>query len=484
MERECINYSNFKDTRAIVTEVIQTNTPVSTNLSGIQTFNFSIDSSEMLIPSKTRLRMKVQGKSHTVANVNAPLPCMSSEALLSLFSDYREYLCGRDITYIQEPAQCKYVNDVLFASADEAVNPLVSLAGEVENTDGDIVQDYEIRKKHNNQDLYACSTGYFECKLPSFFGGCGLSSADMVIGGITNAKIELQVANSYRGRLLNDTLADVVPIQTGIGFNNASTTATYLFDVVTLELIICKLKKVSPEPNMFRSYITQQVTYQQFSLTSSQQTNFINMERGCKRVAIYFQSSNIGTWPLGANGALDGTNSITDLSTGICVADDGVTASALGYDLLLRSLNRVTLRYDGSQYPSVEYNMQRGSSTIGVNTNVISGYSLEDNRRAYYDFLEQTEMPVRYSSLETLVRDRTAPQLSFEQWDNAKIFCWNLVTSSGLPSQNASISLQWLRFPESFKKATCVVAQYFDKQLDLEMDAQYRTSIKSFENVV
>ncbi len=484
MERECLNYSNFKDTRAIVTEVIQTNTPVSSNLSGIQTFNFSIDSAEMLIPQKTRLRMKVQGRSHTDANTDVALPCMSSEALLSLFSDYREYLCGRDITYIQEPAQCKYVNDILFSSADEAVNPLVSLASKVTNTAGNIVQDFTARTSHNNQDLVNCSTGYFECKLPSFFGGGGLASSDMLIGGITNAKIELQVANSYRGRLLNNTMIGAVPIKTAIGFVEASADPTYLFDVVTIELIICKLKKVSPEPNMFRSYITPQVTYQQFSLTSSQQTNFINMERGCKRVAIYFQSSNIGTWPLDANGPLNGTNSVTDLSTGICVADDGTTASALGRDLLLRSLNRITLRYDGSQYPSVEYNMQRGSSTIATNT--INNFTLEDNRRAYCDFLEQTEMPVRFSSLDTVVRDRTAPQLSFEQWDNAKIFCWNLVTSSGLPSQNASLSLQWNRnpFPEAFKKVSCVVAQYFDKQLDLEMDAQYRTSIKSFENVV
>jgi hypothetical protein len=479
MERQCLNYSDFKDTRSIVCEIIQTNTPVGQNLSGIQIFNFSIDSSEMLIPQKTRLRCKVKARHHTAANNDVPLPCLSSEALLSMFSDYREYLAGEQITYLKEPAQSKYVNDILFSSSDEAVNQSVSQPVTVTNVDGDITPELnkDERVYHNNQDVVSCGTGYLECKLPTFLGGSGLSSSDLIIGGVTNASIQLQVAGNYRNRLLNNVYDGLIPIESGVGFDDATVTNTYLFDVETLELIIYKLKKVSPEPNMFRSYMTPQVSQTQFNITSSQQTNYINMVRGCNRIAIYFQSSNIGTWPLGIDGRVRGCNTVTDLSTGICV--DGVGASSvLGSDYLLRSLTRCTLRYDGSQYPSVEYNLARGSSTFGGVA--IGRYTLEDNRRAYNDFLDQTAAPVRKSSMNTLVRDRTAPQMSFEQWDNSKIFCWNLVTSSGLPAQNASLTLQFSRDPPAFHNAICVVAQYYDKQLDLLMDDQYRTTVKMF----
>jgi hypothetical protein len=488
MENELINYSVFPDTKNVTTEIIQTNTPVGDNMSGIQIFNFSIDSSEVLLPSKTRLRMKVKGCKHTGNGTNEPLPCMSAEALLSCFSDYREYLAGTEITYIQEPAQAKYLSDVLFASAQEASQPLVSLACPVANVDGDITQAYEalenVRLTHNNQDLKNCANGYFEARVPSFFFGNCMTTSDTIVGGFTNCRIELQTANSFRGKLLNNSMVDTIPIQGFKGFLDTSVTPTYLFDVISLELVICKLKKASVNVPLMRIYHTPQVYFQQFPITSKQQTNSVNIMRGCKRVAIFFQSTNIGDVQLGVNGPLKGSNSVTDLSTGICCDSLGTTPSDKGINLILRNLVRCTLRYDGNQYPAVEYQMTKGSTDLTPATFLTTNSTLEDNRRAYNEYLDQISLPTLAGSVDVVMRDRASPQLSFEQWDNAKMFCWNLVTSSGLASQNATVSLQFTDCPTPYKSAICMVAQYFDKQLDIEMDSNYRSSIKKFEAVV
>jgi hypothetical protein len=466
-------------------EVLQLDQPISTgasNVAGIKTFTFSCASSELIIVDRVRLRVQVETYATDGAPLAGPLgvrAVLSQFLPLAMCDHMTTQLAGQDMDSIDEPGAVMKVGSI-FQSREQQDNYFGGKFVPLDNATNVLDYDNADYAKRCNGQLYNKTIGYVESKLPSsWLGGMGMGfdlgagTPTLLMGGWTNARLSLQLSANFRERAFEwiSTAITVGGLAATGKVINAGTTplvanALY-FGIKKIELVMPKLKIREPKSGMYRSLTCQNQDLQMISVTGTSQQSPVSMLRGPTRLDIFFMNSDVGSIGLRHNTNGVGTGqSPTDLSTGMVL-----NATAGDTQSILNALERITFRYPASNsYPGhAEYTLVSEADPIAEG----------DNFSAYSDFLR-----------EIVVYDRCETGIDYATWNSQKVFTYNVVTDGGLAPVTGQLTLKWqsgTAFANAqlrYSKIRVGVLQTQQKLLDLEMDKNLRTTIKSYEVIV